>query len=169
MKSDAAHTYNWDASGNSITIDGVSATFDAGDRMAEQSRSGSYTQVLYSPTGQKLALASNQALQKAFVALPGGATAVYGNTGLIFYRHRDWLGSSRLTSSTARSVLSAPAYAPFGELQNSASDVSFTNQNQDTSTQLYDFLYREYNPYQGGRWASPDPAGLGAVDMTDPQ
>jgi RHS repeat-associated protein len=165
----AGRTFAWDASGNSITIDGVSATFDAGDRMAEQNRSGGYTQVLYVPTGQKLALASNQALQKAFVPLPGGATAVYDNTGLSFYRHRDWLGSSRLTSSTARSVLSAPAYAPFGELQNTASDVSFTNQNQDTSPQLYDFLYREYNPYQGGRWASPDPAGLGAVDMTDPQ
>ena len=132
VKSIAGRTFAWDASGNSITIDGVSAIFDASDRMAEQNRSGSYTQVLYSPTGQRLALASNQALTKAFVPLPGGATAVYDSTGLSFYRHRDWLGSSRLTSSTTRSVLSAPAYAPFGELQNSASDVSFTNQNQDT-------------------------------------
>lgn len=126
VKSDAGHSYTWNASGNSITMDGVGATFDAGDRMVEQNRSGSYTQVLYSPTGQKLALASNQSLQQAFVPLPGGATAVYNSTGLSFYRHRDWLGSSRMASSPSRTVLSAAAYAPFGELQNSATDVSFT-------------------------------------------
>jgi RHS repeat-associated protein len=33
---------------------------------------------------------------------------------------------------------------------------------------LYDFLYREYNPVHG-RWISPDPAGLAAVDPTNPQ
>jgi RHS repeat-associated protein len=33
---------------------------------------------------------------------------------------------------------------------------------------LYHFLYRKYNPVQG-RWISPDPGGLGAVDPSNPQ
>ena len=32
----------------------------------------------------------------------------------------------------------------------------------------YDFMFRRYNPVQG-RWMSPDPAGLAAVDSTNPQ
>jgi RHS repeat-associated protein len=65
------------------------------------------------------------------------------------------------------------AYAPFGETYTEAGtpDRSFTGQNQDTiqgsTTGLYDFLFREYAQY--GRWISPDPAGLGAVDPTNPQ
>jgi hypothetical protein len=112
--------------------------------MAEQNRSGGYTQVLYSPTGQKLALASNQALTKAFIPLPGGATAIYDNTGLSFYRHRDWLGSSRLTSSPSRSVLSALAYAPFGELQNTASDVSIPTATFDPSWIIWNYTAGNY-------------------------
>lgn len=33
---------------------------------------------------------------------------------------------------------------------------------------LYDFLFREYHPVSG-RWIQPDPAGLSAVSMEDPQ
>lgn len=39
--------------------------------------------------------------------------------------------------------------------------------NNDGGT-LDDFLYRRYNPTQG-RWISPDPAGLGAVNPANPQ
>jgi len=51
--------------------------------------------------------------------------------------------------------------------QSGATDLSFTGQNSDTSTGDYDFLYREYSTQ--GRWASPDPAGLAAVDPANPQ
>ena len=65
------------------------------------------------------------------------------------------------------------AYAPFGKLyaQAGTADFSFTGQDQDTVpggiTGPYDFPARQYGPQ--GRWASPDPAGLGAVDPTNPQ
>ena len=45
---------------------------------------------------------------------------------------------------------------------------TFTGQNQDTASDLYDFLYREYHPTQG-RWIQTDPAGLAAVDISNPQ
>ena len=39
--------------------------------------------------------------------------------------------------------------------------------NQDTLSGVYDFPAREYEVQ--GRWPSPDPLGVGAVDPTDPQ
>ncbi len=173
---DAVHHYTWDADGNSITIDTVGATFDALDRMVEQNRSNVYTEIVYAPSGAKLALmsgTSGQTLQNAFVSLPGKATAVYTSAGVDHYRHSDWLGSARATSSPSRTVTSTTAYAPFGETyaQNGTTDASFTGQNMDTVSDPlsgdYDFLYREYNTQ--GRWPSPDPAGQVAVNPMNPQ
>jgi len=170
---DGVHNYTWDADGNSITVDTVGATFDALDRMVEQNRSSVYTQIVYSPTGGKLALMTGQTLKNAFVNLPGQATAVYTASGLDHYRHSDWLGSARLTSSPSQTVLSATAYAPFGETYatypspTASADPSFTGQNSDTVSGEYDFLYREYSTQ--GRWPSPDPAGQIAADPTNPQ
>ena len=169
VTSDSLHTYSWDADGNSVTADGVALTFDALDRMVEQNRSGSFTQIVYAPTGAKLALMNGQSLVRAFIPLPGQATAVYTSSGLDHYRHSDWLGSARLTSSPSQSYVSSVAYAPFGEsyAQSGTADLSFTGQNPDTTSGDYDFLFREYSIQ--GRWASPDPAGLAAVNPTDPQ
>jgi RHS repeat-associated protein len=117
---------------------------------------------------------NGQTVAKAFIPLPAGGTAVYGSGGtLSYYRHPDWLGSVRFASTaTTRLMYSDLAYAPFGETYAEAGTTgrSFTGQNQDTiqgtTTGLYDFLFREYAQY--GRWISPDPAGLGAVDPTNP-
>jgi RHS repeat-associated protein len=119
--------------------------------------------------GERLALMNGQTLQKAFVPLPGGGTAVYTSSGLSYYRHSDWLGSSRLASTPTRTVYSTTAYAPFGEpyAQSGTADLSFTGQNQDTVGGSYDFLAREYAIQ--GRWPSPDPAGLAAMDLGNPQ
>ena len=73
-----------------------------------------YAEILYSPVG-KTALMNGTTLTKAFVALPGGGTAIYNSSGLAYYRHADWLGSSRLASTFSRTLYSSTAYAPFGE------------------------------------------------------
>jgi RHS repeat-associated protein len=166
---DGSHNYSSDADGNSISIDTTAFTFDALDRMVEQNRSGSYTQVVYSPGGGKLALMNGQVLTKAVVPLPGQAAAVYTSAGLDHYRHSDWLGSARLTSSPSRTYVSSVAYAPYGEMyaQSGSTDFSFTGMNPDTVSADYDFLYREYSTQ--GRWPSPDPSGLAAVDPSNPQ
>jgi RHS repeat-associated protein len=116
------------------------------------------------------ALMTGSTLLKAFVGLPGGGIAVYTSTGLSYYRHADWLGSSRLTSTQSRTLYSSTAYAPFGEryANSGTADASFTGQNSDTVSSLYDFTFRRQSSSQG-RWISPDPAGLAAVDPTNPQ
>jgi len=167
---DTFRSTTWDAASNPITIGTVSLAYDAFDRMVEPSVNGTYSEVVYNPLGVKLALMSSTSLTKAFVPLTGGATAVYNSSGLAYYRHTDHLGSSRLASTPSQALYSDTAYSPFGEpyAGSGAIDNSFTGQNQDTTAGLYDFLYREHDPNQA-RWTSPDPAGLAAVDPSNPQ
>src|SRR3989442_11717134 len=137
--------------------------------MVEQNRSGAYTQFVYAPNGAKLAIFSGQTLQKAMVALPGGAIAVYNSSGLLYYGHSDHLGSIRFGSTPSRAMYFDLAYAPFGEqyAASGTTDSAFTGQRQDTSPGVYDFPDRSYSTL--GRWPSPDPAGLLSVHLHDPQ
>jgi RHS repeat-associated protein len=169
---DTAHTYTWDVYGKPITIDGVTLTYDALGRMVEQNRNGSYTEIDYAPTGAKLQILQGQQAITDFNRLPGGAVAVdlASAGGLAYYRHSDWLGSSRLASTPSRTIYYDGAYAPFGEnyAQTGTTDLSFTGMNQDTVSNLFDFPAREYNAIHG-RWPSPDPGGLSSVHSGDPQ
>jgi RHS repeat-associated protein len=171
LLSDVNHTYGWDAENKLTAIDTLGLTFDALGRMVEQANGAAYTQILYAPMGNKLALMNGQNLTKAFVSLPGGGAAVYGSAGTIsYYRHADWLGSSRFASTPGRAMYYDLAYAPYAEKYSPSGtqDLNFTGQNQDTASFLYDFLYREYNP-SSSRWIQPDPAGIQAVNPADPQ
>jgi RHS repeat-associated protein len=169
VTNDFLHAYSWDANGRPVTIDGVGVTYDALGRIVEENKSGTYSEFVYSPSGGKLAIMSGTSIQKGFVKLPGGSVAVYNSSGLAYYRHSDWLGSSRFASTPSRTMYFDGAYAPFGEAyaQTGTSDLSFTGMNQDTVTNLYDFPLREYGTQ--GRWPSPDPAGRSSVALQDPQ
>jgi RHS repeat-associated protein len=177
LKNDVTHGYTWDADGNNLSTDGTAVTviYDALDRMIEQTRGSSHTQIVYGPYGMKLALMNGQALINAFIKLPGSARAVYSSTGLAYYRHADHLGSSRLATTPTRTKYYDVASAPYGEDYNGSGtqDLAFTDQNQDTvkggwSTNLYDFAFREYRTAHG-RWTSPDPGGISTVDPSNPQ
>jgi RHS repeat-associated protein len=169
--SDCAHSYSWDSAGNPLTIDAVGLTYDALGRMVEQARGSTYTQIVYGPDGGKLALMNGAILSKAFVGLPGGGAAVYTSGGLVYYSHSDWLGSGRLaTTPVTRTKYFDVAYGPYGEgyATSGTVELNFTGQTQDTIFGLYDFPFREYNANQG-RWPWPDPAGISAVNIGNPQ
>ena len=168
VTNDFLHTYAWDANGRPVTADGVGITYDPLGRMVEQNRSGAYTQLVYSPTGFKMLIMSGQTVQKSFVPLPGNAQVMY-TTSAMYYLHSDWLGTSRFASTTTRTMYFDAAYGPFGEpyAESGSPYLSFTGVNQDITSNLYDFPAREYGIQ--GRWPSPDPGGLSAVRLRDPQ
>jgi YD repeat-containing protein len=156
-------TYSWDPNwGNMLSVtpfssSQISATYDALGRMVEQHSGSTHQQILFSPAG-KTALMNGSSLTKAFIPLPGGGTAIYNSGGLAYYRHPDWLGSSRLTSTQTRGLYSSQAYAPFGSAYQTAGasgptsspvDPNFTGQNSDTVPTLYDFPSREQSMSQG--------------------
>ncbi len=153
-----------------IVVNGVSATYDALGRMVEAGSGSTYVQVVFRPSGDKLAIVQNGVLSKGTVPLPGGASAIYNASGLSYIRHKDWLGSSRLATTWNHAVYAKEAYAPFGETYNEAGTAgrSFTGQDQDTTQGIYDFLYRRYDQ-SAGRWMSPDPSGWNAVNLMAPQ
>ena len=127
--------------------------------------------MLYAPTGERLAIMQGQAFAEARVYLPAGGVARYNSSGLTDYWHPDWLGTSRLESTPSRTVDVDAAFAPYGEMyaHSGSFDMTFTGSTYtDHASDLYDFPAREYHP-TWGRWLRPDPAGLAAVDLSNPQ
>ncbi|MGH9393804.1 MAG: RHS repeat-associated core domain-containing protein [Terriglobales bacterium] len=159
----------FDTENRAVTFEGVNVLYDALGRAVEADGH----EIVYGPDGGKLAVMSGTSLYRADIPLPGGAEAVYMAGGLTAFRHADQLGSAPLASTQARTVWSAVGYAPYGEpFSSTGSDRSFTGQKQDIAPSQgggqYDFLMREYSPVQG-RWWTPDPAALAAVDPNNPQ
>jgi RHS repeat-associated protein len=173
---DGAHNYTWDAEGRVTQVTGGTSwtmAYDALGRRVEQIGSAA-KEFLYGPDGRILALMNGPGVSKAFAPLPAGATAVYTHSTVSYYRHPDWLGSSRIASTAAGALSYDGAYSAFGETigevtpGGGSSDRTFTGQNQLLETDLYDFPAREYKP-GNARWLSPDPAGVGAVNPANPQ
>ena len=169
------NTYSWDAEGNLSQFspggtNTVTMVYDALGRRVEQTG----TQFVYGIDGGKLALMNHQTVSKAFAPLPAGSAAVYTGSTLAWYRHPDWLGSSWITSLASGTDRRSRdvSYSPFGDIaaENGpgTADHNFTGQNQDLTSILYDFPAREYSQGEG-RWISPDPAGIAAVDPGNPQ
>jgi hypothetical protein len=145
LTNDTIHAYTWDAEGKMLNVDsgtagGACATYDALGRMVEKasgtSCTSTYTEVVYSPSGIRLATMTGQTLQQASVALLNGSEAVYNSSGLLVYRHSDHLGSSRFASTPSRTKYYDVAYAPYGEdyVSSGTADLSFTGQKKDTAS-----------------------------------
>jgi RHS repeat-associated protein len=178
LLNDTFNTYTWDAYGSPISINGSAVIYDAFGRMVENLNGG--IEFVYSPVGGKpLAGMSGQSAGNVYLPLPGGAYAIYNGAGTLYqYNHPDWLGSARLFSSPSRVATPAMSYAPFGEgyAAGSSTWTQFTGSGNawtvsvgdNLAGSLEDFMFRRYSPSQG-RWISPDPAGVAAVDPMNPQ
>ena len=59
------NTYSYDAEGRPITAAGVQTTFDAFGRALELNHSGTYTQMVYSPSGWRHAIMNGAALARS--------------------------------------------------------------------------------------------------------
>ena len=116
-----------------------------------------------------------QTAQKYMLPLANGVQAVFDSNGISYYRHADRLGSSRLATDPNGNAVYDRAYAPYGETYAETptgnTDRSFTGNTQDAikgPTGIYEFMFREHSAGMR-RWLAPDPAGLTAVDITNPQ
>ena len=71
MTNDFLHAYAWDANGRPVTLDSIVITYDALGRMVEQNRIGAYTEIVYTPSGAKLALMNGSTLSKSLRVADG--------------------------------------------------------------------------------------------------
>ena len=161
----ALHNYTWDAENRVASIDGKTLTYDALDRVVEE---GPTLQILYGPTG-KLGVQSGQTNTRTYLGLPKGAGVIYDGSSVV-YQHPDLMGNGILGTNPAKGKVFDRFFAPLGEVyDNSGTTVAdFTGNTQDLDANLYDFTYREESPLQG-RWLNPDPSGMSAVSLSDPQ
>ena len=175
LTNDTFHTYSWSAFGEMTSIDSGTITHDAFGRSVEYANGSTIRQFLYGPGfgSREIARMNGQTLDTAHIPLTGGGLAEYHASGLDDYVHVDWLGSSRFSSNPNRTENWDLAQAPFGEVYAGSvigSGTMFTEgqQAEFADNKIYNFPYRGYYTSQG-RWMSPDPAGLAAVNPTNPQ
>jgi len=177
LTSDGFHTYEWNADGNLGVIDSgkstaVTSAYDAlGRRVERVPASGANTQNVWDPLGWRRAtMSGQQTFTRGFIQLPGQSLAFYNGSGFNAIRHADWLGSTRLATAPNGTYLGSVAVSPNGYeyAPGGSSAMNFTNQRVLIANDLWDFPARELHSTQG-RWLTPDPAGLAAVDITDPQ
>jgi len=177
--------YNWDADGHVTCVtpyssNSITMTYDALGRVVEKGGGGNcqctggsctHTQFVYGPLGDKVGLMNGQTVVSGRVPLAAGAVAKYtAGPTLAAYWHTDWQGSVRFASTPGRTMYYDAGIAPFGEhyAETGSSTGVFGGMIQDTVVGMYDTPNREYDTISG-RWLSPDPAGLAAVDLTNPQ
>jgi len=184
VTNDGTNAYAWDgynkmisvnASGTNCSTGGQCFVYDAFGRAVEIDSGSTYTEIWYTQLG-KTAYMNGTTINYAYWPTPGGGTLLeVGNSSSDYYLHKDWLGNSRLaTTVVAHTLITDRAYAPFGEVYNifsstSQNETMFTGLTQDVLQGMYDTPNRELQGSQQGRWLSPDPAGLAAVDPTNPQ
>jgi RHS repeat-associated protein len=173
LTADTFHTYQWDPQGHPVVLDNINSSFDALGNLAEQDAPTWNQEYVYDENGKQIGAAVGQSTGYAYIPLPGGAQVLYSPEGSLptIYIHADWLGSARLHSTQSRTIYGDTAFAPFGETYantNTTDPYHFAAYPLDFALGLYDTAAREYHTTQG-RWLTPDPAGLSAVDPTNPQ
>ncbi len=179
LTSDGFHTYGWDSDGNLISVGGIAGTFDALDRRVEVNNAGTYQQMLYPPFAPtfQMSLAQGLTAENIRIPLPGGGQAIYNSSGLAQYRHPNWQGSEVVLSwpgGTPNPNVGG-AFTAFGEkyaIYPGGYNGYFAGMlgiaDEGPIADAYQATARLYHQDEG-RWVSPDPAGLSAVDLSNPQ
>jgi RHS repeat-associated protein len=131
----------------------------------------SATEEAYGAGGELLARYTGDTNSRSFVPLNGRLLAEYYCGGVIF-DHPDELGSATTaTDCTGKNVQERLCY-PFGEFWNGAGSLGMHQMfaqlpDYDPETDQYNTANRHYTPM--GRWLSPDPSGVKAARLDDPQ
>jgi RHS repeat-associated protein len=198
MTADGRHTYTYDAEDRLIQVDATSGycsssgntavatacyVYDAlGRRSVKIPASGVWTQYFYDLSSNVVAEFGKgcgpTCWATGYMYMNGSLLAEYANSTTYFI-HPDHLGSTRLVTALNQSLAQNLDYLPYSELNSTDSGVTtheFTGDERDAETASHsggeDGLdhtwFRKYSSNLG-RWMTPDPAGLAAVNPSNPQ
>ncbi len=163
----------------STTLDGAAYAVDnAGNRTSRTPQpTGTASNYAYDLNGQVITEVSPTTWLNVYLRLNGQLFAPYtlGSPRTQFI-HSDHLRSTRLVTAfvpgtpPTYSVQDTMDYLPFGEQlpRGSGTTHKFTGDERDSETNLDHTWFRQYSSTLG-RWMHPDPAGLAAVDPSNPQ
>jgi RHS repeat-associated protein len=174
VTSDGSHNYTYDYANRVIGVDGNSTesnTYDAFGRLASRTNSSGTYEYLYDLGGNRVStLTSAGAVVQPEIYIGGRHWGSIISNSTVFM-HTDWLGTGRVWTSLSGGTYKACQSLPFGDGQScqlSSPATEFAALLFDPSTNLWNAEFRNQSPTQG-HWMSPDPAGLAAVDPTNPQ
>ncbi len=182
VTADGLHTYQWDAEGRLTLIDSGGAnpihiSFNAlGRRASRNWPSGDVTGYWYNPGGEYLggywALGS---VWNAEVPFAGRMLAEYtsNTTGPVYFDHPNALGSAGAWTGGAGNSNGEVQFYPWGykwgdTTNGSVFQVYASLLWYDPETDGYHTPARYYIP-RHSRWLTPDPIGVKAVKLDDPQ
>jgi RHS repeat-associated protein len=181
---DGTNTYTWDAEAHltSVVQNGGAISTNTYNALGQRVRDvttnvttdeayGAGGNLLWRYTGS-----STDPSQRAFVPFNGSILAEYygGSPSGTIFDHPDALGSLTIASDYGGNPLNERLYYPFGEFWTGAATPNLLMHqtfaqlpDYDAETDQYNTANRHYTPM--GRWMSPDPGGLKAVKLDDPQ
>jgi len=181
---DGSHTYFYDAENRLVQVDGTFGTcstatacysYDALSQRVDKTTGSTSLDYVYNLDGQVMSewctnCAGYTGPTTEYIFLLNNFVAEYKNNTTYFV-YSDHLGSPRILTGLNQAVVQNLDYLPFGELNSSDSGITthkFTADERDAETGLDHTDFRQYSSAQG-RWMTSDPAGLAAVDPTNPQ
>jgi RHS repeat-associated protein len=179
---DGFHKYTYDAENRLVRVDlnpdgssAASYTYDAFGRRVSKTAAGAATEFLYDLAGRVIAErdATTGAWNRSEI-YAGGRHLATSARNTTYFRHSDWLGSSRVKTLPDGTVAETCTNLPFGDgltctpgAGQSASPDLFAGYERDQETQLDHTWFRKYSGAQG-RWTTPDPY-LGSMNLANPQ
>jgi RHS repeat-associated protein len=171
MTGDGLYSYAWNGAGLLKSAAGVTYTYDGNGNRVEKSSGVFYWRGVDGNVLAETDTSGNPLNEYVFFA--GGRIARVDASGNVYYYFQDMLGSDvAITNATGTLCYDADFYLFGGEkapfTNTCAQNYKFTDMERDGETGLDHTLFRQYSS-QYGRWMSPDPAGLGAASLANPQ
>lgn len=171
LLSDGSHSYAYDAENRLIKVDGGATATYVYDALGRRVQSSGENWI-YDLWGNRVTGVNNSGgwdVGEVYAGSSHLATYVNGTT---YFPLTDWLGTTRMITDLSAANVEQCLNLPFGDGRNCTGSayhpIQFTGLINDSETSLDHTLFRQYGSTQG-RWISPDPAGLGAVDSSNPQ
>ncbi|HEX8817223.1 MAG TPA: RHS repeat-associated core domain-containing protein [Terriglobales bacterium] len=173
---DGTYTYSYDAEGRMTGVNGTSVTYtyDAFGHRVRKDVNGSTTDFVYDLAGRAIDAMNTTggAWSQNWTNAYAGSTLVAENTnGTTYFYSTNWQGTVRVMTDPSQNIVAYCQNLPFGDGLNctpAPPPVDFTGQILDSETNLTHFLYRQLSTGEG-RWMTPDPGGIGAVNPANPQ
>jgi RHS repeat-associated protein len=176
---DGFANYTYDAASRLKTVGtNNSCDYDGDGRKVKQVSGGYPLYYLWSSVlGEPVAELTSGGVYRAYVYGPGGQLLALQSADANFYwAHTDRLGSGRKLTNASGAVVYRAEFDPHGQqLYEWASGGAtflnshkFTGYERDWATNLDYAKARTYTRYRG-RFLQPDPMGIAAADVTNPQ